>query len=205
MDARQQRLVAGPVVEGRAGDRCRPERPAVEAAPEGDDPGPARGPPGELEGRFDRLGARVQEHHRVERRRERLPRARPRGGRPARRSRSRRSERSAGRPARGSPGSPPDDGGRGPTRRSRWRSRGSRCRRCRTGGGRRRGSSCARSSGPRTGVRLALGEGAVVGAGGRMAIHLARIPECQSGRRWAMAQWPALHGAEPLRRLGPEP
>ena len=67
VDARQERLVAGPVVDVRGRDARRPERPAVEAAAERDDPGPAGHPPGELEGAVDRLGARVEEHHRVDR------------------------------------------------------------------------------------------------------------------------------------------
>ena len=71
VDARQQRLVAGPVVEVRGRHARRPERPAVEAAAERDDPGPAGDPARELERAVDRLGARVQEHHRIERVRER--------------------------------------------------------------------------------------------------------------------------------------
>ena len=70
--AGQQRLVAGPVVEARRGHARRAERPPVERAPEGDDPGPAGDPPGELEGAVDGLGARVQEQDRVERVRERV-------------------------------------------------------------------------------------------------------------------------------------
>ena len=70
VDPRQQRLVAGPVVEVRGRDAGRAERPAVEAAAERDDPGPAGHPAGELERAVDRLGARVQEHHRIERVRE---------------------------------------------------------------------------------------------------------------------------------------
>ena len=67
VDARQQRLVAAPVVQVGARDRCRPEGPAVEGAAEGDDARPARHPAGELERRLDRLGARVHEEDRVER------------------------------------------------------------------------------------------------------------------------------------------
>ena len=67
VDARQQRLVAGPVVEARRRDARRAEGPAVEPAAERDDAGPARHPAGELERAVDRLGAGVQEHHRVER------------------------------------------------------------------------------------------------------------------------------------------
>ena len=75
VDARQQRLVAGPVVEVRGRHARRPERPAVEPAAEGDDPGPAGDPPRELERAVDGLGAGVQEHHRVERRPGTSPRA----------------------------------------------------------------------------------------------------------------------------------
>ena len=71
VDTREQRLVAGPVVQRRARDRCRAQRPAVETALEGDDPGPARDATGELEGRLDRLRAGVEEEHRVERLRHR--------------------------------------------------------------------------------------------------------------------------------------
>ena len=67
VDARQQRLVARPVVEVRGRHAGRPERPAVEATAERDDPGPAGHAPCELERPVDRLRARVQEHHRIER------------------------------------------------------------------------------------------------------------------------------------------
>ena len=67
VDAGQQRLVAGPVVHVRARDRRRPERPPVEAATERDDARPTRDPARELERAVDRLGAGVEEHHRVER------------------------------------------------------------------------------------------------------------------------------------------
>ena len=71
VDARQERLVAGPVVEARRRHARRAERPAVERAAERDDPGPARDPAGELERPVDRLRARVEEQDRVERVRER--------------------------------------------------------------------------------------------------------------------------------------
>ena len=64
---RQERLVAGPVVEVRGRDARRAERPAVEAAAERDDPGPAGDAAGELQRAVDRLRARVEEHDRVDR------------------------------------------------------------------------------------------------------------------------------------------
>ena len=67
VDARQERLVAGPVVEAGRRHARRTERPAVERAAERDDPGPARDPAGELERAVDRLRARVEEQDRVER------------------------------------------------------------------------------------------------------------------------------------------
>ena len=67
VDAGQQRLVTGPVVEVRRRDARRAHRPAVEAATEGHDARAAGDPTGELERAIDRLGARVHEHHRVER------------------------------------------------------------------------------------------------------------------------------------------
>ena len=67
IDARQQRLVAGPVVEVRGRDARRAERPAVEATAEGDDPGPSGHSPRELQRAVDRLRAGVEEHDRVER------------------------------------------------------------------------------------------------------------------------------------------
>ena len=90
--ARQERLVAPPVVDVGARHRRRSERPAVEAAPVGDDPRPARGPSGELERGLDRLRARVHEEHRVEGLRERgreLVRQADRGLRVAHRHRRR--------------------------------------------------------------------------------------------------------------------
>ena len=63
----QERLVAGPIVQARARDRGRPERPTVEGALEGDDRRPAGRPSGELERRLDRLRPGVQEEDRVDR------------------------------------------------------------------------------------------------------------------------------------------
>ena len=67
VDARQERLVAGPVVQVGGRDARRAERPAVEAAAERDDPRPAGDAAGELQRAVDRLRARVQEHHAVDR------------------------------------------------------------------------------------------------------------------------------------------
>ena len=82
VDRRQHRLVADPVVERRAGDRHRPERPAVEGAAERDDPRPSRHAPAQLERRVDRLRAGVEEHDGVDRvgqaRRDGIGRARDR-------------------------------------------------------------------------------------------------------------------------------
>jgi hypothetical protein len=67
VDRRQERFVAEPVVDARAGDRGGAEGPAVEGAPEGDDAGPPGDAAGELERGLDRLGAGVAEEDRVER------------------------------------------------------------------------------------------------------------------------------------------
>ncbi len=67
VDARQERLVAMAVVGVRAGDAGRPERPAVEAAAEGDDARPTGHPTSHLEGALDGLRARVEEEDRIER------------------------------------------------------------------------------------------------------------------------------------------
>ena len=71
MNLRQQRFVAAPVVDIRAGHRHGPERPAVERSAEREECPPAGDPPRKLERRFDRLRTRVEREHRVERFRER--------------------------------------------------------------------------------------------------------------------------------------
>ena len=70
VDRRQQRFIPDPVVDGGARDRHRPERPAVEAAPERDDPRPPGHAASQLQRRVDRLGPGVEEDRRIERRRE---------------------------------------------------------------------------------------------------------------------------------------
>ena len=72
VDARQERLVADPVVQVGARDARRADRPPVERSPERDDRGPAGDPPRELERPVDRLRAGVEEQDRVERVRQRV-------------------------------------------------------------------------------------------------------------------------------------
>src|SRR6185369_9554819 len=64
-------LIARPVVDVRGRDAGRPVRAPMESAAERDDAGPAGHPAGELERAVDDLRARIQEHHRIERLRER--------------------------------------------------------------------------------------------------------------------------------------
>jgi hypothetical protein len=60
---RQKRTETGALLDLRIGQAQGPERAAVEAALEGDDPGPMRVVAGELDGALDRLGPRVCQEH----------------------------------------------------------------------------------------------------------------------------------------------